>query len=194
MSCLMTKPTKWSVCLPKTQISLGIRPIWSESSHCTQFVAEDPMFLHADSEERADAQADLSLHWVHMSFCWVCHEVAQISLGLITVNIIMDRQFQANSADSDLIRLLKEHSDLGIHCLPQTYQFLWWLQLISICHCCNYSNKGPWGTAVYKSFTHISIVSLFWDLGKQCRPSLHCLLTENCIKNKIKIEQCTRHP
>ena len=24
-----------------------------------------------------DAQADLSLHWAHMPFCWFCHEVAQ---------------------------------------------------------------------------------------------------------------------
>ena len=28
----MTKPTKWPVCPAKTQISLGIRPVWSESS------------------------------------------------------------------------------------------------------------------------------------------------------------------
>ena len=27
----MTKPTKWYVCPAKTQISLGIRPVWSES-------------------------------------------------------------------------------------------------------------------------------------------------------------------
>ena len=26
----------------------------------------------------ADAQADLSLHWVHMSFCWFCCAAAQI--------------------------------------------------------------------------------------------------------------------
>ena len=26
----------------------------------------------------ADAQADLSLHWAHMSFCWFCHVAAQI--------------------------------------------------------------------------------------------------------------------
>ena len=32
MSCLMTKPTKWHVHPAKTQISLGIRPVWSESS------------------------------------------------------------------------------------------------------------------------------------------------------------------
>ena len=35
----------------KTQISLGIRPVWSESSLCTQRVAKDPSYLHADSED-----------------------------------------------------------------------------------------------------------------------------------------------
>ena len=46
----------------KTQISLGIRPVWSESSLYTQWVAKDPSFLHADSEDWsdwADAQAEL---------------------------------------------------------------------------------------------------------------------------------------
>ena len=32
LSCLMTKPTKWHVCSVKAQISLGISPVWSESS------------------------------------------------------------------------------------------------------------------------------------------------------------------
>ena len=32
MSRLVTKPTKWHVRSAKTQISLGIRPVWSESS------------------------------------------------------------------------------------------------------------------------------------------------------------------
>ena len=35
----------------KTQISLGIRPVCSESSLCAQWVAKDPIFLHADSED-----------------------------------------------------------------------------------------------------------------------------------------------
>ena len=43
----MTKPTKWSVCPAKTQISLGIRPVWPESSLCAQWEAKDPRFLHA---------------------------------------------------------------------------------------------------------------------------------------------------
>ena len=36
LSRLMTKPTKWSVRPAKSQISLGIRPVWSESSQCAQ--------------------------------------------------------------------------------------------------------------------------------------------------------------
>ena len=47
----MTKPTKWHVRPAKTQISLGIRPVWSESLLCTQWVAKNPNFLHADSED-----------------------------------------------------------------------------------------------------------------------------------------------
>ena len=84
MSQCMTKPTKWPEGPAKTQISLGIHihPVWSKSSLCTQWVAKDPSFIHADSKDWsdwADAQADLSLHWLHMSFCWFCHALAHIS-------------------------------------------------------------------------------------------------------------------
>ena len=71
-SHLITKSTKWHVRPAKTQISLGIRPVWSESSLCAYWVAKDPNFLHADSEDWsdwADAHADLSLRWAHMLLC-----------------------------------------------------------------------------------------------------------------------------
>ena len=45
------KNNKLTVHSAKTQISLGIRPVWSESSLCTQLVAKDLSFLHADSED-----------------------------------------------------------------------------------------------------------------------------------------------
>ena len=51
MSRLMTKPTKWHVRPAKTQISLGIRSVWSESSLCAQWVAKDTSFLHAGNED-----------------------------------------------------------------------------------------------------------------------------------------------
>ena len=77
----MTKPTKWHVHPAKTQISLGIRPVSSESSLCTQWVAKGPNFHHADSEDSDQTgQADLSLRWAHIPFCWFCHEAAHILL------------------------------------------------------------------------------------------------------------------
>ena len=45
------KTNKISVRPAKTQISLGIRQVWSESSLCAQWVAKDPKFLHADSKD-----------------------------------------------------------------------------------------------------------------------------------------------
>ena len=45
------KTNKLSVRPAKTQISLGIRPVWLESSLCAQWVAKDPSFLHADSND-----------------------------------------------------------------------------------------------------------------------------------------------
>ena len=48
------KTNKMTVHPAKTQISLGIRPVWSESSLCAQWVAKDPSFLHADSEDADD--------------------------------------------------------------------------------------------------------------------------------------------
>ena len=35
----------------KTRISQGIRPVWSKSSLCGQWVAKGPRFLHADNED-----------------------------------------------------------------------------------------------------------------------------------------------
>ena len=44
---------------------------------CAQWVARDPMSLHADSEDWSD-WADLSLCWAHSSFCWFFRSVAHM--------------------------------------------------------------------------------------------------------------------
>ena len=69
LSRLMTKPTKWHVRPAKTQISLGILPVWSESS------------LTALRNIRS-----LVTHWAHSEysehtgrthfFCWFCNDAA----------------------------------------------------------------------------------------------------------------------
>ena len=84
---------KVTVCPAKTQISLGIPQVWSESSPCAQWVAKDPSFLHADSEDWSDwagTHADLSLRREHMQFWWFCREVAQI-FRIITASCLGKR-------------------------------------------------------------------------------------------------------
>ena len=48
----------------KTQIILGIRPVWSESSLCAQLVAKDPSYLHADSEDSGQTERMPRVIWV----------------------------------------------------------------------------------------------------------------------------------
>ena len=62
------KTNKISVRPAKTQIRLGECPVWSESSLCAWWVAKDPSFLHADSEDSDQTGADLSLRWAHTHF------------------------------------------------------------------------------------------------------------------------------
>ena len=48
----------------KTQLSLGIRPVWSESLLCAQWVAKDPSFLHVDSEDSDQTGRISRLIWI----------------------------------------------------------------------------------------------------------------------------------
>ena len=93
---LMTKPMEWHVCSAKTQISLSIPQVWSASWLCAQWVANDPSCHHADSEDWsdwADAQADLSLCWALMPYCWFCHDAAQLVYEDIHVNELTPRAY-----------------------------------------------------------------------------------------------------
>ena len=62
MSHLMTKPTKW-LRPAKTQISLGICPVWSVFA-CAQLVPKDQNFLHADSKDADQTGRMPRLIWV----------------------------------------------------------------------------------------------------------------------------------
>ena len=64
LSQLYEPPHDKTVRPAKTHISLGIRPVWSESSLCTQWVAKDPSFLHADSEDSDQTGRMPRLIWV----------------------------------------------------------------------------------------------------------------------------------
>ena len=84
MSRLVTKPTYWHVRPAKTQISLSIRPVWSESSLCAQWVGKDPSFLHADSEDSDQTGRMPRLIWVFAGR--TCHFVGFVIRRLIYTN------------------------------------------------------------------------------------------------------------
>ena len=63
----MTKPTKWHVRPAKTQISLGIRLVWSESL-LSAWRKLGSLATHWVHSEDSDHQADQSLRWVHSNF------------------------------------------------------------------------------------------------------------------------------
>ena len=71
INCLMTKPSKWHVHPAKTQISLGIRPVWSESSLMWDW---------------ADAQTDLSLRMAHSRFVGFVMRRLKCCTGLSTAS------------------------------------------------------------------------------------------------------------
>ena len=58
------KTNKMSVRPAKTLISVGIRPVWSESLLCAQWVAKDSSFIHADSEDADQTGWMPRLIWV----------------------------------------------------------------------------------------------------------------------------------
>ena len=86
LSRLMTKPTKWHVPPAKTQISMGIRPVWSESSLCAQWVAKDHSFLHADSKDSDQTGRMPRLIWVFAGR--TCHFVGFVMRRLYYGSVI----------------------------------------------------------------------------------------------------------
>ena len=76
--------TKWSVRPAKKKINLGIRPVWSESSQCAQWVAKDPRFLHADSEDSDRTGRMPRLIWVFAGR--TCHFVGFVVRWLICIH------------------------------------------------------------------------------------------------------------
>ena len=69
MSLVTTKPTIWHVRPAKTQIRLGICPLWSESSLVLNGLLRTLAFFSCGQRrlwsDWANAQADLSLRWAH---------------------------------------------------------------------------------------------------------------------------------
>ena len=107
------KTNKMCVRPAKNQISLGIHPVWSESLLCAQWVAKDPSFLHADSEDSGQTGRMPRLIWV---FAGCSHFVGFVMSRLkstSTSDIAQDEQPKA-SFEGRMWDLIVSVSD---HCL-----------------------------------------------------------------------------
>ena len=99
------KTNKMAVRPAQTQISQGIRPVWSEQSLCTQWVAKDPSFLHADSKnsDQTGRMARLiCLRWAHIPFCWFCHEVAQFVFRKAYIDLKYKNKYEYGTIRSEM--------------------------------------------------------------------------------------------
>ena len=114
------KTNKMSVRPAKTQTSLGIHPVWSESLLCTKWVAKDPRFLHVDSEDIDQTGWMPRLIWVFagrtvtllvLSCCgsYLLRKVTSITTYLRIVSLCLLKNF--------LISVL----DIALYCSK-----LWW--------------------------------------------------------------------
>ena len=99
---LHDKTNKMTCAPAKTRISLDICPVWSESSLCAQWVAKDPSFLHADSEDSDQIGRMPRLIWVFAGR--TCHFVGfvmrRLSLFYHTVMHPKGADETANSEDN----------------------------------------------------------------------------------------------
>ena len=95
LSCLMTKPTKWHVHPAKTQISLGIHPVWSESllSAWRKLGSLATHWVHSEDSVWSDwwdAQADLSLRCALSHF--VGFIVRRLNLRILPIKLSINIQ------------------------------------------------------------------------------------------------------
>ena len=100
----MTKPTKWPVRPAKTQISLCICPVWSESSLKKAWILSYPLSAQRRLwSDWVDAQADLILRWAHMPFYFVGFVMRWLMLWFVSVtehvtSLLMNRLIKTESA------------------------------------------------------------------------------------------------
>ena len=75
LSCSMATPTKWPMHPGKTQISLGICPVWSQSSLSAWRKLGSLATHRAYNKDSDQTKQTLSA----LPFCWFCHAVAHFS-------------------------------------------------------------------------------------------------------------------
>ena len=158
----MTEPTKWHVRPAKTQISLGICPVWSVFAVCMKkyWVLSYPLSTqHRHWSDWVDAQADLSLGLVHMPFCRLCHELAHLFFIYIyctkTMQVFFGHVFFSVTETDETIKIYKEYSKMDWKRMKQMKQTNgsshWWsVSFVSFVTKQDETVQTPWSAFVTK--------------------------------------------
>ena len=123
------RTNKMACRLAKTQVSLGTRPVWSESSPCAVWAAKDPTFPHADSEDSDQTRRMPRLIWVFARR--IGHFVGFAMHRLICLCLIADLIFFYFMIEWDLYSLIEWnflfHDRVGSLPFDRVEIFISWL-------------------------------------------------------------------
>ena len=148
------KTNKMTMRPAKTQIGLGIRPVWSESLLCAQWVAKDPSFLHADSEDYDQTGRMPRLIWFFAGRTY--HFV-----GFIMRRLIYSLWFEILDKSVESLFKFKKWYDLIPGCYSRGRGRIWrgrgggrgqWLDEIYIINCQFHFVMRIWLTSIFLSF------------------------------------------
>ena len=114
--CCTTKPTNWSMHTAKTQISLGMGPVWSESSLYAQWVVTTQAFFMWTAKTlirlgRCQGWSKSLLG--AQSFCWFCHAQAH----MVDMQV---KRFSMSQLEWCLI------DQVPLNCTLTEFQEHWW--------------------------------------------------------------------
>ena len=199
MSRLMTKPTKWHVRPAKTQINLGIRPVWSESSlsawrklgSCASI--PDSKFIHFSGYTitynymRCNTICNIlvATHWTHSEDSGPTERMPRLIWVLAGRTIIL-LVLSWGGSYIDAQKLLLQHMFLGCNCIDKHFvetknnvlrfleHLLYSFVLFFFCH----------KKLQYKNFNRISVMTSSGEVKWTCF-SVNNWMQKTCCTKKI---------
>ena len=132
-----------------------------------------------------DAQADLSLRWVHMPLCWFCHEAAQMSRSLHTCTLCVENMLWMYVPNTDLCTL---------SCEKWTYMLESVFLEVPVQFCFTMKNSPSFSNQkdrflVFHGFTNQNSKSSY-ALGPNNVMKALCWLAENILQQALGCHGC----
>ena len=151
-----TKPANWHVRPAKSQISLGIHPVCSESLLCIQWVAKDPRFLHADGVDSDQTGRMPRLIWVFAGRTDNCVGFVMPRLKFLQFPL----QYIIMATKTSIIYVpLADKRDLTSFCNKLTNTHLKKVLKITIFYC---HSKRVRSCVMHSCISYLLNLQLFW--------------------------------